>query len=408
MNTRMYEREVTFFRQIAPHVDVAKPRCYAAELDPDSGLAIVVLEDIRGYRAGDQVEGCNAEDAMQIIDAFGPLHVEFWGDTDRDILATAMRVDTEYVDGFSPAPEGTWRRCLEEFGYCMTEYVRDGLERYIASIRDLHRVMGARTQTLVHGDLCLYNVMFGEEEGHHDIVLVDWQRSWCRTRCRIWPTWPSTPRQPLVDAGRCLADDSRPLRRLRWATVQLLERDVLAVGTVEHEVLPTEACDPGATHRNLDLAQVGKRVAARPHHRPRGNSRAVDHHTRRAQASDHGVHAERHVNHGGARGSREPSQGEQDEQRSEGGRRQLRRSIIEALHRHVAHVAHSHQHCSFSHANRFVMSYPAASLTRSTATTEPPRPSSNLTVARPMPDPAPVTTATGLQSGAAPSDIEPA
>jgi hypothetical protein len=175
MNTRMYEREVTFFRQIAPHVDVPKPNCYAAELDPETGRAIVVLEDIRGYRAGDQVEGCDAEEAKEIIDAFVPLHVEFWGDTDRDILDTAMRIDTEYVDGFSPAPEATWQRCLEMFDHCMTDYVRDGLERYIGSIRELHRVMGARTQTLVHGDVRLDNVMFGEEEGHHSIVLVDWQ-----------------------------------------------------------------------------------------------------------------------------------------------------------------------------------------------------------------------------------------
>ena len=175
MNTRMYEREVTFFRLIAPHVNVPMPKCYAAEVDTETGRAIVVLEDIRGYRAGDQVEGCDAEDAKDIIDAFVPLHVTFWGDTDRDILATAMRIDGEYIDGFSPAPEGTWRRCLEMFDHCMTDYVRDGLERYIGSIRELHRVMGARTKTLVHGDVRLDNVMFGDEEGHHSIVLVDWQ-----------------------------------------------------------------------------------------------------------------------------------------------------------------------------------------------------------------------------------------
>jgi len=175
LNARMYEREVTFFRQIAPHVDVPKPECYAAELHPETGEAIVVLEDIRGYRAGDQVEGCDAEAAKDIIDAFVPLHVTFWGDTDTDLLATAMRIDGEYIESFSPAPEGTWRRAVEMFGHCMTGYVRDGIERYIGSIRELHTLMGARTKTLVHGDVRLDNVMFGEEEGHHKIVLVDWQ-----------------------------------------------------------------------------------------------------------------------------------------------------------------------------------------------------------------------------------------
>ena len=141
----------------------------------ETGEAIVVLEDLRGYRAGDQVEGCDAETAKDIIDAFVPLHATFWGDTDRDILATAMRIDGEYIEGFSPAPEGTWRRAVEMFGHCMTDYVRDGIERYIGSIRELHTLMGARTKTLVHGDVRLDNVMFGEEEGHHKIMLVDWQ-----------------------------------------------------------------------------------------------------------------------------------------------------------------------------------------------------------------------------------------
>ena len=175
MNTRMYEREVTFFRRIAPAVDVPMPECYAAELHPETGEAIVVLEDLRGYRCGDQVAGCDAETAKDIIDALVPLHATFWDDTNRDILATAMRIDGEYIEGFSPAVEATWQRAVEMFGDCMTDYVRDGIEQFVGSIRDLHRMMGARTQTLVHGDVRLDNVMFGEEEGHHKIMLLDWQ-----------------------------------------------------------------------------------------------------------------------------------------------------------------------------------------------------------------------------------------
>ena len=175
MNTRMYEREVTFFKRIANHVDVPMPACYAAEVDVETGRAIVVLEDMKGYRVGDQVEGCYVEEAKQIIDAFVPLHVAFWGDTDRDILDTAMRIDTEYIDGFSPAPAAAWQRCVEVYGHCLTPYVRDGLEEYIANVRDLHTLMGDRTQTLVHGDVRLDNVMFGEEEGQHEIALIDWQ-----------------------------------------------------------------------------------------------------------------------------------------------------------------------------------------------------------------------------------------
>ncbi len=174
MNTRMYEREVTFFNDIAHEVDVPMPRCYAAEIDRTTGQNIVVLEDMRHYAAADQVKGCSADEARLIIDAFAPLHAKFWGDTDQPLLRTAMRVNTEYVHGFSPGAEGTWERCREQFGYCMTPDVRAALERYIAYLRPLHAVMGARTQTLVHGDVRLDNVMFGDED-QHPVVLIDWQ-----------------------------------------------------------------------------------------------------------------------------------------------------------------------------------------------------------------------------------------
>jgi len=174
MNTRMYEREVTFFNEIAQVVDVPMPRCYAADVDTTTGENIVVLEDMRRYTAADQVRGCTAAEARLIIDAVIPLHVKFWGDTQQEVLRTAMRVDTEYVSGFSPGVEGTWQRCAEQFGYCITPDVLAALDRYIAYVRPLHQVMGARTQTLVHGDVRLDNVMFGSDD-QHPVVLIDWQ-----------------------------------------------------------------------------------------------------------------------------------------------------------------------------------------------------------------------------------------
>ena len=58
MNTRMYEREVTFFNEIAHVVDVPMPRCYAAEVDTTTGENIVVLEDIRHYAAAIRCRVC--------------------------------------------------------------------------------------------------------------------------------------------------------------------------------------------------------------------------------------------------------------------------------------------------------------------------------------------------------------
>src|SRR4051794_28261824 len=79
MAYRMYEREVGFYCEIAPTIHTAAPTCYAAEVDPESGDCVLLLQDLSGMRTGDQVAGCDADTAKQIIDAVVPLHAKYWG-----------------------------------------------------------------------------------------------------------------------------------------------------------------------------------------------------------------------------------------------------------------------------------------------------------------------------------------
>lgn len=175
MNTNMYQREIDFFRDIAPRIDMPLTKCYYASIIPETGENAVVLEDLKAYRAGDQVVGINADEAKMIIDAFAPLNAAFWGKTDQPLLADCMRIDSSYMEALLPGVLGTWERCRELFPHCITPDVLEALPNYIASMRDLHRMMGERTQTLVHGDVRLDNVMFGQDPNQHPIVLIDWQ-----------------------------------------------------------------------------------------------------------------------------------------------------------------------------------------------------------------------------------------
>jgi hypothetical protein len=175
MNTNMYGREIDFFGNIAPQVEMPLPRCYFAAIDPATGDNAVVLEDLKAYRAGDQILGIDADEAKAIIDSFTPLTAAFWGRTDQPLLADTMRIDSSYVDAFVPSVDMTWERCLELFPEAMTPEVREAVPRFVASLRDLHRMMGERTQTLIHGDVRLDNVMFAQQADQHPIVLIDWQ-----------------------------------------------------------------------------------------------------------------------------------------------------------------------------------------------------------------------------------------
>lgn len=175
MNTRMYQREVDFFHDIAPTMEMPLTKCYFATIDTETGDFVVVLEDLRNYRAGDQISGISADEAKLIIDSFAPLNAAYFGKVDQPLLADCMRIDTSYRDLFLPGVFGTWEMCRDKFPHFMTPEVLEALPRYIAAMSDLHRMMGERTQTLVHGDVRLDNVMFGSDPAQHPIVLIDWQ-----------------------------------------------------------------------------------------------------------------------------------------------------------------------------------------------------------------------------------------
>ena len=150
------------------------PDCYGAEVDLDTGRAIVVLEDM-GYRAGDQVEGCDVEEAKQIIDAFVPLHVAFWGTPTETSWPRRCASTRSTSTGSAPLLRRRGSVASRCTGTASRRTCVTGSSEYIADVRDLHTLMGDRTQTLVHGDVRLDNVMFGEEEGQHEIALIDWQ-----------------------------------------------------------------------------------------------------------------------------------------------------------------------------------------------------------------------------------------
>ena len=52
-NTKMYEREVRFFNEIAHEVQMPRTKCYFAQMDPVTGGNAVVIEDLVGYDVGD-------------------------------------------------------------------------------------------------------------------------------------------------------------------------------------------------------------------------------------------------------------------------------------------------------------------------------------------------------------------
>lgn len=176
MHFQMHMREVRFFRDIAPRLDIAVPAHYGAFVDEASCESVLLLEDLATYRAGDQVLGCDAAEAGRIIDEIVPLHAAFWGKVDDPALDWVMSVASDLQNGgISGGTQAGWEPMLSTFGHVVPESVREAGPRLLAGFSDAYRKLGDGVQTLVHGDVRLDNIMFGDGDSARPVLLIDWQ-----------------------------------------------------------------------------------------------------------------------------------------------------------------------------------------------------------------------------------------
>ncbi len=173
---RWYEREVSFYTTLAAGSGVRTPRCYAASI-ADGGDYVLLLEDLDAWRQGDQIAGCDVEDARAAVEAIARLHARWWdapppaGDA---MPETTIGLDrAERVQG---AVERAWARARE--ASALPPAVAARMPALVEGYVSLLRRMASSPVTVVHGDYRLDNLFFDEQGG---VTAIDWQFV-CRCR----------------------------------------------------------------------------------------------------------------------------------------------------------------------------------------------------------------------------------
>lgn len=166
------ERELRFYRELAPAVPLRTARCWYADIDGDGDNFVLLLEDLGALPAGDDEAGASPADAGRVVADAAALHAAWWRSPRFETLpwlppfgvrallwqrnfATAWRTGREAVARLLP-PE------LLPLGEALTR-------RLAAATRRLAR----RPPTLLHGDLRLDNLFFPLDE-EQPIAAVDW------------------------------------------------------------------------------------------------------------------------------------------------------------------------------------------------------------------------------------------
>jgi len=165
----MYEREVTFYRDIAPTLTIRSPTCYYLDYDPGSRGFVLLLEDLQGYENGDQVTGCTEAQCEQIVKAIAGFHAETFATTSFD---TIQRHNSEaQVAGMQAGFSAGWPVACERFPELITPAALTVAGRLPDALPKLLEEITSAPVCISHGDLRLDNVFFAEDH----IALVDFQ-----------------------------------------------------------------------------------------------------------------------------------------------------------------------------------------------------------------------------------------
>jgi hypothetical protein len=120
---RNYEREVKFYAQIAPTVDIRVAQCHHAEWHADTDDFVLLLEDLAPGEQGNQLHGCSAEHSRVAVVELARLHGPRWGDPTLDEVEFLRRSgadDAAVLQSFwemlVPGFLGTYSKYLDSEG----------------------------------------------------------------------------------------------------------------------------------------------------------------------------------------------------------------------------------------------------------------------------------------------------
>jgi thiamine kinase-like enzyme len=170
---RLYLRETSFYRQLAPRIATRTPFCYFVDRDEDDNF-LLLLEDVGPVRDVDQFAGLTTDQAREGLRQLAHLHAATLGDVE---LHGAV-----WLDGYAKTVAPVVREILPAlFGQFLERYadVLDEETRTVVSTLREHLGLFAGYVTphpaVQHGDFRTDNLLFEAKDGQVPLVVVDWQ-----------------------------------------------------------------------------------------------------------------------------------------------------------------------------------------------------------------------------------------
>lgn len=172
----LYEREVLFYRDVAPRSSAFTPTVYRADIDGNN--FVLLMQDLSDYELGDQVKGCTLEQTQGGIAWLAKHHASLWGRTNDPSLEFLPAVSPSYSsDALAQGCDFGWGPMAELFAHVVPERIAALKDRYLAALPKLFDWMATPPLTVCHGDFRMDNLFFGSLPGQEALIAIDWQGS---------------------------------------------------------------------------------------------------------------------------------------------------------------------------------------------------------------------------------------
>jgi Phosphotransferase enzyme family len=176
-----YEREVRFYRHLAPSALIATPKCYFTDIAVESGDFVLMMEDLAPAEQGDQLKGCSLEQTRLAVLEAANLHASHWGDEGIEDLAwvsgTRAAAARPGATGGGTDPNALaalWTAFCDRYQARIAPDMREVGEAFVANF-DRYDACYQGPKSLVHIDYRPDNMMFATPAGGRAVTVLDWQ-----------------------------------------------------------------------------------------------------------------------------------------------------------------------------------------------------------------------------------------
>ena len=162
----LFEREIKFYLELAPKLDLRLPALFASDYDPSSAYFIMLLEYLEPVQDSDSISGIGIEHTRQLLTELSKLHTQ-----GRDLVETPWvqtMISQDRINNLTIMIEKGWPVLQEICGELVDPLKEINL---LARFLETMSYLNTLDQTIVHGDVKPDNLIISNQ----GVAIIDWQ-----------------------------------------------------------------------------------------------------------------------------------------------------------------------------------------------------------------------------------------